>query len=499
MTELSTKTPWATGVKKVLVSTSTLDNPSVASLRLAYHKHTNQGCISLGINAKSGNSSGQNSLLFRISPESVKTCRLILVSDETLCPEYFVTRLQTRAKNVRDVSLLILELDRALAEETVLCPSNLPSCLPAAHSDLNFAAFARICEFKSLRIYFGRQQFRDCELGILRTFVHGLRTKNLKAVSFDEARQGRIERRWKDLSVWLDKPPDYEESASERVQQVNPPPYHDKSKLARAGEKRPRDHSSLPPEDDGRKRPLLISPESPCCPTEVNTPSPPPPSPAAIRPTDFTRHSSPKRTERDTLARFEHMLCGASDGLIRKLLIRLVCRCLPAISDDLEGHFLSDSEKAIVTKIELIERHLERVIEAKIKSILETHILKEIVQETVDSALSKCCDRVLDECEVHKTEFSEHVDDSKTDVCITADDCMKEMEEQAQKHMDEIEEQAQQYMHKIEDQGTEAEMSAEKPGPNLKRWLGTSAQSLPASKSRPSQGGLSIKGRRSSF
>ncbi|RAL09449.1 uncharacterized protein BO97DRAFT_351865 [Aspergillus homomorphus CBS 101889] len=490
--------PWATGVKKVLVSTSTLDNPSVASIRLAYHKYTNQGCISLGINAKSGNSSGQNSLLFRISPESVKTCRLILVSDETLCPEYFITRLQTRAKNVRDISLLDLELDRALAEETVLCPSNLPSPLPAAHRDLNFAAFARICESKSLRIYFGRQQFRDHELGILRTFVHDLNTKTLKAVSSNEARQGRVERRWKDLSVWLDKPPDYEESASERVQQVNPPPYHDKSKLARAGEKRPRDHSSLPPEDDGRKRPLLIFPESPCCPTEVNTPSPPP-SPASIRATDFTRHSPPRRTERDTLARFEHMLYGASDDLIRKLLIRLVCRCLPAISDDFEGNLLSDSEKAILAKIELIESHLECLIDAKIKSILETHILKEIVQEIVDSALSECCDKVLDECAMHKTEFSEHVDDSKTDLRITADDCMKEMEEHAQKHMDEIEEQAQQYMHRIEDQAAEAEMSAEKTGLNLKRWLETSAQSLPASKSRPSQGVLSTKGRRSSF
>ncbi|PYH46598.1 uncharacterized protein BP01DRAFT_355591 [Aspergillus saccharolyticus JOP 1030-1] len=147
----------------------------------------------------------------------------------------------------------------------------------------------------------------------------------------------------------------------------------------------------------------------------------------------------------------------------------------------------------------MIQRHLERVIDAKIESILETHILKEIVQGTVDSALSECCDKVLDECEMHKNEFSEHVDDSKTDVRITADDCMKEMEEQAQKHMDEIEEKAQQYMHRIEDQAAEAEMSAQKTGRNLQRWLETSAQSLPASKSRPSQGVLSTKGRRSSF
>ncbi|PYI14144.1 hypothetical protein BO99DRAFT_345766 [Aspergillus violaceofuscus CBS 115571] len=496
----STNPPWASRVKAVLVSTSPRENPSLAGFRFAYDKNTNQGCISLSIKAHLSNrlSGEEDTLILRVPPESVKTCSLISASDETLCSDYFASKLPTRVKHVRDVSTLILELDRAPAEGTVLCPSEMSSSLPATHGDWNFAAFARICESKSLRIHFAARQFVGGELGMLKAFVRGLEKRSLKAVSFDDSRQGLVERVWKDLNVLLERPPDYEEPASEQVKQADPPPYNEEPKSAHVGAKRARDHSLIPPsEDDRRRRPLFTSPEPPCCPTEVNTPSTvPSPSSASIRPTDFTRRSSPSRTERDTLARLEHMLRGASADLIRKLLIRLASRCLQAVPEDPESHILSDSEKIMPAQMVSMERRLERIVEEKIKCFIEPHILNAII----DSAVSECRDQFLDDCHLHETEFRDQVEDSNTEVRITANDCMKEMEEQAQRHLEEIKEQAQQYMHKIEDQGIEAELSAEKKIAGLKRCLQMSAPSLPNHKSRPtSQGFTSPKGRRSSI
>lgn len=238
----STNPPWATRVKAVLISSSTRENPSVAGFRLAYDKITNQGCISLSIRANLSNrpSGEEDTLILRIPPESVKTCSLISASDETLCSDYFASKLPTRVKNIRDVSTLTLELNRAPAEGTVLCSSEMSSVPPATHGDWNFAAFARICEFASLRIHFAARQFVGSELGILKTFVRGLQTRSLKAVSFDDSRQGLVERVWKDLNVSLERPPDYEEPAPEQVKQVDPPPYNEEPKSAHVGGKRAR-------------------------------------------------------------------------------------------------------------------------------------------------------------------------------------------------------------------------------------------------------------------
>ncbi|OJK03021.1 hypothetical protein ASPACDRAFT_113624 [Aspergillus aculeatus ATCC 16872] len=495
----STNPPWATRVKAVLVSSSTRENPSVAGFRLAYDRITNQGCISLSIKANLSNrpSGEEDTLILRIPPESVKTCSLISASDETLCSDYFASKLPTRVKNVRDVSTLTLELVRAPAEGTVLCSSEMSSLLPAAHGDWNFAAFARVCEFTSLRIHFAARQFVGGELGILKTLVRGLETRSLRAVSFDNSRQGLVEIVWKDLNVSLERPPDYEEPAPEQVKQVDPPPYNEEPKSAHVGGKRARDYSLMPSsEDDRRKRPLFTSPEPPCCPTEVNTPSTLPPSPASIRPTEFTRRSSPSRTERDTLARLEHMLSGASADLIRKLLIRLAYRCLQAPPGDPEDHLLSDFEKFPSARMESMERRLERIVEEKMKFFIEPHILDAII----DSAVSECRDQFLDECHLHETEFRDQVEDGNAEVRITANDCMKEMEEQAQRHLEEIREQAQQHMHKIEDQGIEAEISVENKVAKLKHELKMSARSLPGREARlTSQEISSPKGRRSSI
>lgn len=245
----------------------------------------------------------------------------------------------------------------------------------------------------------------------------------------------------------------------------------------------------MPPDDEKRKRLLLPSPQPLGSPTEVNTPSTLSPSPSSIRPTYFTRASSPGRTERDVLARLEHELRGVSDDLIRKVLIRSGRQHLLAVPEDVDSDLPPSYAKA-----EPIERRLKRYVD----EIIERHLKSHIVDEIVHSAMSECRDQIFDECKTHEIEFREQVDDCNSEVRNTANECMKEMKEQAQKYMHEIEEQAQQCMNDIENQGIEVEMSAEENVAKFKRWFNASARSLVDSKSSPSHE-LDTNARRSSI
>lgn len=250
----------------------------------------------------------------------------------------------------------------------------------------------------------------------------------------------------------------------------------------------------MPPDDERRKRLLLLSPQPLGSPTEVNTPSTLSPSPSSIRPTYFTHASSPGRTDRNRLARLQHELRGVSDDLICKLLIRSGRQHLLAIPEDVDSDLPSESERVSFAKVKMIERRLKRYVDEMIERRLESHVVDKIV----DSAMSECRDQIFDECKTNEAEFREQVDDGNSEVRNTANECMMEMKEQAQKYMHEIEEQAQQCMNDIEDQGIEVEMSAKEKVAKLKRWFNASAQSLLNSKSSPSHE-LGTNARRSSI
>lgn len=232
----------------------------------------------------------------------------------------------------------------------------------------------------------------------------------------------------------------------------------------------------MPPDDESRKRLLLPSPQPPDSPTEVNTPSTPStlsPSPSPIRPTYFTHASSPGRTERDGLAHLEHELRGASDDVIRELLIRLGRKHLLALSENMHGDLPFASEEVSFAKVEMIEGRLRRYIDEIIEGRLKSH-----VDKIVDSAVSECRDQIFDEFQTNKAEFCEQVDDSKCELRILANECMEDMKEQAQGHQYEMEEQAQQYMNDIQGRGIEVEMSAEKKVAKLKCLFNGSEQSV---------------------
>lgn len=250
----------------------------------------------------------------------------------------------------------------------------------------------------------------------------------------------------------------------------------------------------MPPDDNRRrKRLLLSSPQPPGSATEVNTPSTCSLSPSSIRPTCFTRAFSPGHADRNILARLEHELRGVSDGLICKLLIRTGRRHLLAPPEEVDSDLPSNSKKVSFAKVERIEPPLKQYIDEMIERRLTP-----VVNEIVDSTVSYGRDQIFDECKINEAGFREQVDDGNYEVRITANDCMKEIQELAQEYVDEIKEQAQTGKDGIEDQRIEVEMSMEKKVAKFERWFNASAPSLLDGKSSPTHE-LGTDARRSSI
>ncbi|PWY91084.1 hypothetical protein BO70DRAFT_283673 [Aspergillus heteromorphus CBS 117.55] len=493
MTATSPNPPWVLKKKAVLVSTGDLEVSCFARLRIAHDKNANQGSISLRITADLANLNGRSQVLtLNVPPELVEECALARISNDGLCSPRLVSMLRASVTSVSAVSTLSLRL---ATTGIVLCPSGMESLSPADQGDLNFDAFAKICQSKSLRLHFSRRQFVNDELDRLETFSFALQKRSLQAESFDHARHGVVRRDWRAFSLLLDPPPYCEGPMSGQLEQVDPPLYCEESKSERVVGKRCRgtllshrlitylDQWSMPPDDERRKRLLLPSPQLPGSPTEVNTPSTHPPSPPSIRPTHFTHASSPGRTERDILARLEHELRGVSDDLICKLLIRTGRQHLLAMPEAVDIGLPSESAKVSLAKVAPMERRLQRYVD----EMIERRLQSRVVDEIVDSAVRECRDQIFDECKTIEADFREQVDDGNSEVRNTANECMKEMKEQVQKHMHEIEDQAQQCMNDIENQGIEVEISAEETVAKFKRWFNaSSARSLLDSKSGPS-------------
>ncbi|KJK63406.1 Intermediate filament protein [Aspergillus parasiticus SU-1] len=309
------------------------------------------------------------------------------------------------------------------------------------------------------------RQCGDKELHKLERFSQALRGRSLEAEPFDHARHRTVQKDWHVFCISPDPPPYCQESVSEQVKHVDPPPYY-----------------PVPLDNKTRKTTLLSSPQSRGSPTEPDTPSTLPPSPpslSSIRPTSFTHASSPGRTDRTRLARLVRELNSLSDGQVRKVLIASRHDHLLAKPNDVDSDLPSESEKVGFAKDEPITR---RRLEQYIEMIIKRHI-SPIVDEIVDSAVSASRDQFFDECKTNEAEFREQVDDGNSEVRTMANECMKEMQEEAQKHIYEIEQQAQQCINDIQNQGIQAEMSAEKNMAKLKSWFNASLQSLLDSKS----------------
>ncbi|KAL3481221.1 hypothetical protein BJX99DRAFT_219368 [Aspergillus californicus] len=455
--------------KKVLVHAYDLDVFCVARLSIDHHKTTNQGSISLLITADLANLNGRSQVLtLNIPPERVEKCGLARRSNNDLCPPRLVPMLPAPVTNVSAVSTLSLSLGTT---GIVLCSSHMESLSPATPGDLKFHSFAKICQSKFLRVHFSGRQFVNKELDQLQSFSYALRQGRLQTVSYNHTRHGVVQKDWRVFRLSPDPPRYCQEPVFEQVNQVNPPLYSESEQTVG---KRRRDPRSMSPNDEGRKRLLLPSPQPMGSPTEVNTPSTLPPSPSSIRATYFTRASSPGHTVCKKLTLLEHELRGVSDDMIRELLIRSGRQHLLAIPKDGDRDLSCGFEKVSFPEVEMIERRLKGYVDKMIERRLERY---------VDSAVSECRDLIYDVYTTNEAEFREQVDDGNSEVRITANECIDELKEQAQGHMLEIEEQAQQYMKDIEDQGIKVETSAKK---KLRRSFNASTLSLLNTKSSPS-------------
>jgi hypothetical protein len=424
--------------KKVLVSTSDFDVYCAAHLRMAHNETAKQGSITISIKADLANFGGELQVLrLIVPPEGIDECALKRNSNDDLLPSRLVEDHPARPKKKSEVLTLTLKLK---LPGIVLCPSETETLRPATPGDLGFDSFAKISRSKSFCLHFSKRQFVKNQLGWLEIFISALSARCLRSEPLDHSRHRGVEKDWSIFGL-LPEPPPYDEE---------PPPYHGNAVSERGVGKRPRGSRSISPNDERRKRLLATSPPIDS-PTEANTPSTLPLSTASIRPTFFTRASSPARSGRGTLARLEDELRDLSSDRVLELLVRSGHQCL------LDCDLPSELGKASFAETEMIDR-LERYVEEMMEHRIIPHI-----DEVVSTAVS---DQIHNEYKTKEAELDECLEEAKSDLRITVNECMDEIEEQVQKHMKDI-----------EDKRIEIKMSAKESGePN--RWFNASVHSL---------------------
>ncbi|KAL4879084.1 hypothetical protein BJY04DRAFT_102115 [Aspergillus karnatakaensis] len=431
--------------KQVLVSLPHADDSCLAKLYIDYDGKANQGTISLNFKATLAKPTDRpEQFSLNISPSAVESYQLVQPTTETIFPKSLLAKLPAQTSGTSTVATLILDL------YSIGAVAGPPLVQPPDQEDSNFAAFEKIFRSRSLYIHFARRQFQDGELDRLKAFFSVLK-EGLQPKIFNHARKGRVERDGHVFGKMLDPPPYQEEVEAAQVKDKGPLFSEPQARGEHVGGKRPRDYSPFPPEDGKRRKPVLSSPVPSYYSTEPNTPPTP-----SIRPTHFARAPSPGRTERETLARIEDLLQGASDNLIRQLMFRLECRCQRAIPERMDLPL--ESENPSSTKVERFAPGVREYID---RAIVD-HFKSDNLQAIFDSMVSRSFDQFFEACKVFETEFREQVEECHTEVRITADDCMKEMQEQAQQCMDDI---------KV--QGEEVEMCAEAKAAEFRSWLDT--------------------------
>lgn len=225
MTEASPNPFWVLK-KAVLIYALDFDVSCFARLRVTHDQATNHGSLSLRITTDLARLTGRPQVLtLNLPPEIIEKCSWAPVSNDGLCPSGLVSMLPAPVNNVSAVSTLSLGLN---STGIVLCPTAIEPIRPANQGDLNFHAFAMICQSKSLRLHFAKRQFVKRELDQLETFCCALRKRSLQTESFDHARHGVVQKDWRALSISFDPPP-YREAAPAQVRQVDPPLYCEES------------------------------------------------------------------------------------------------------------------------------------------------------------------------------------------------------------------------------------------------------------------------------
>lgn len=209
--------PWVLR-KAVLVYARDFDDYSLARLRIEHDQSANRASLSLSITADLANLNSRSQVLtLNIPPERVENGGFSRQSNEKIFSSRLFTMLPAPETNFAAVSTLSMSLNLT---GIVLCPSNMETLSPATPGDLNFNAFAKICQSKFLRLHFSRRQFVNDELEKLQNLSDALRQRKLQAVSFNHARHGAVQKDWRVFSRSPDPPP-YCQEPVEQVKQVD--------------------------------------------------------------------------------------------------------------------------------------------------------------------------------------------------------------------------------------------------------------------------------------
>jgi hypothetical protein len=508
-----TPEPLWTLEKAALVHAPGVNLSCPARLRITHDSDSEQGSISIHIKLAlagfSGN--GKQTLMLSISPELVDMCTVVSKSNDRLIPHHMLSTVPVSVTNSAAVSTMVLCLN---AHGVVIAPHATSDILsPANPDDINFRAFAKLCQTKTIHVHFSKQQFNHDELSRLRTFAGTLCAHLLKARPYDRKRlnagRGAVETDWRVFEQ--PDPPPYRPDL---------PPYHGTvlgkrsrgecllvraafdvitwcSHVVDAGElstthwlqtKLYTDNSIKSPSIKARSKQGTTPSPPPWSPTEINTPTTCSSSEWHISPTNFTREVIPDRADRVRVLQMQRQLRNLPDEHVREILRGSGHQHLLTTPNDvkpLDPSVDADAgaEPVSVSKVDqMIERRLDELVEKRLEPLMKD-AFQSLTQKRLgtlvkaqlpvaadlflNAAVTDYRDQFHEECQMNEVSVREQIDEGNTEVREVTDGCAKEISELAQRYMDDMAEQR-----------DKLDLYAEEELSRLKCWFAELAESF---------------------
>lgn len=478
--------------KKIFVHTPEFDVGCLAQVRLCHDQELDQGYVSIKMRLSLAGMDENQVVVLRVCPETVDMCTVKSTCDADTIPGQ-VTGMLRGVKEASEVSAFKLSLK---TPGIVLVPSSLSTIRPAKAGDVNFDAFSRICQTKTINLYFDKRQFKQDDKLRLRAFASALRTRSLDAqpVNHTRANAGRGVRE-SDWTIFELSPSD-------------PPPYRQLTPSADCVlGKRPRARGSSTSEIE----PTACAPP-PWSPTDMadtpsgfNTPeqhrtlnnrttlggasSPSTCSPTLIRPTIFTCEKAGEQA-RLTVHHVQNILDDVPDDIVREILKQPRYQRLQQQAA-LESPAPLSSPVTPASIENILKNHLDRYVAERLDGLTRSafkSLTQQRLHRIVETQLPLAADLVLngaieayrdqfyEDCRANEASLLEIVEDGRLRLRETVDECEVEVKES-------IEEQ----MSKLEDQSAKVDGEVKEQLSELVYWSGKLASEVPKTKGNASQ------------
>jgi hypothetical protein len=483
--------------KKVFVCAPTFDVGCLAQVRVCHDRKLGQGYVSINMRLSLADMDQNQVIKLRICPEMVHMCSVKTTCDDSI-PDQVVSMLRG-VKEASEVSAFKLHLN---TPGIVLIPSSLSTIRPAKVGDVNYNAFSRICQTKTINLYFDKRQFLKDDIICLRAFASALRTHSLHAQPVNHTRsnagQGVRESDWTVFKQSLSDPPPY--------RQLSPSANSVLGKRSR-GQGSPSPSAMLPLQRTPAT--CALPPWSPTTvantPTEVNTPEQHDAfyngttfarastlstcSPTPVRPTVFT-HEKAEEQDRLTVLHVQKLLDNFPDDIVREILRQPRYQRLS--QEAALGSPAASSSPTTLAAIEnIVENRLDRYVAERLdgltrsafKSLTQRHLhsivgaqLPLAADLILNGAIESYRDQFYEDCKVNEASLLEIVDDGRVRLREAVDECEMEVKES-------IEEQ----ISRLEDQSAKVDGEVKGQLAELVYWSGTLASEVPKTKGNTSQ------------